>query len=126
MTVPSATSRTNTKADELEFYLRGALIGYSPDAVARILDGFREHRDAALSEERRLTVAAIRQRLAGVTTVFQDDWQHESGYDTDEVNAILDEIVRPDTDEPDFGRCCGNYLDTGECCAAAYGTANLR
>jgi hypothetical protein len=21
--------------------------------------------------------------------------------------------------------CCGNYLDSGECCAAIYGTANL-
>ena len=21
--------------------------------------------------------------------------------------------------------CCGNYLDTGECCAAIHGTANL-
>ena len=22
-------------------------------------------------------------------------------------------------------RCCGNYLSTGECCAAQYGTANV-
>lgn len=49
-------------------------------------------------------------------------------YDWWEVHrALITAALSPvENDEPDFGRCCGNYLDTGECCAAVHGTANLR
>ena len=46
----------------------------------------------------------------------------------DWLSTHINDYTRADatSDEPDFGQCCGNYLDTGECCAAVNGTANLR
>lgn len=57
-------------------------------------------------------VERLRQRLLDAESDEQPDY-----VPTWAIEAILD--------EPDFSQCCGNYLDTGECCAAVNGTAAL-
>ena len=83
MTVPSATSRTNEKADELRHHLWDAG-----------LEGrWVEWLDAALSEERRLTVERIRERL----NTTDRPLQFQSAVWFSKIVGILDEIGGPMT-----------------------------